>query len=112
VNEAFVKTFLTGVDPLTVSLTVWMQPENPYVPIVGVVGDVSEGSIRESSKPTVFYSHTQLPETTMTLFVRTRQPGAVAAAAVGEVRRIDPNLAVTKLRTYERALAEASRASG
>jgi putative ABC transport system permease protein len=106
VNDAFVKTFLSDVDPLTVSLTVWMQPENPYLPIVGVVGDVSEGSIRDGAKPTVFYSHKQMPETAMTLFVRTGQPGAVSASAVGAIKRIDPNLAVTGIRTYETALAE------
>ena len=29
VNDAFVKTFLKDVDPLSASLTVWMQDEEP-----------------------------------------------------------------------------------
>lgn len=82
------------------------QADNPYLPIIGVVGDVSEGSVRDSAQPTVFYSHRQMPENAMTLFVRARQPGAVAAAAVGEIRRLDPNLAVTRIRTVEGAFAE------
>lgn len=106
VNEAFAKQYLSDVDPLTTSLTVWMQDKNPYLPVIGVVGDVSEGSVRDNAQPTVFYSHRQMPETGMTFVVRTSQPGATAAAAVAEIHRTDPNLAVTKIRTFENALAE------
>ena len=106
VNEAFVKEHLSGVDPLAESMTVWMQNENPYAPIIGVVGDVSEGSVRDNPKPTVFYSHGQMRETGMTLFVRSSRPAATADAAVAAIRRIDPNLPVTKVRTFEGALAE------
>jgi putative ABC transport system permease protein len=106
VNEAFAKQYLSDVDPLTASLTVWMQDKNPYLPVIGVVGDVSEGSIRENAQPTVFYSHRQMPEIAMTLFVRTRQPGAVSASAVALIRRVDANLAVTRVQTLEGALAD------
>jgi ABC-type antimicrobial peptide transport system permease subunit len=106
VNEAFAKTYLSQLDPLSVSLTVWMQEKNPYLPVIGVVGDVSEGSVRDNAQPTVFYSHRQMPETAMTLFVRTDQIGAVATSAVSEIRRLDPNLAVTRIRTLEGALAD------
>jgi putative ABC transport system permease protein len=106
VNEAFVKTYLEGVDPLAASLTVWMQQENPYLPIVGVVGDVSEGSVRDQAQPTVFYSHRQMPEARMTLFVRASQPTALANPAIAAIRRLDSNLAVSNVRTYEGAIAE------
>jgi putative ABC transport system permease protein len=106
VNEAFAKTYLSGVDPVGVSLTVWMQQENPYLPVIGVVGDVSEGSVRDNATPTIFYSHRQMPETAMTLFVRTSQVGAVAARAVAEIGRLDPNLAVANIRTLEGALSD------
>ncbi|HKE85657.1 MAG TPA: ABC transporter permease [Vicinamibacterales bacterium] len=106
VNEAFARQFLKDIDPLAASVKVWMQYTNPYLPIIGVVGDVSEGSVRDNAQPTVFYSHRQMPEFGMTLFVRTSQPGATAAASVAAIRRIDSNLAVTKIRTLEGALAE------
>jgi putative ABC transport system permease protein len=106
VNEAFAKAFLSDIDPLTASLTVWMQQENPYAPVIGVVGDVSEGSIRSEPQPTVFYSHRQMAETAMTLVLRTSQPAAIARSAVDEIHRLDPNLAVTRVRTYEGAFAE------
>jgi putative ABC transport system permease protein len=106
VNETFAKTYLPGVSPLSVSLTVWMQNKNPYAPIIGVVGDVSEWSLRGSAQPTVFYSHRQMPETVMTLFVRAPQPTALTGPVVAAIHRFDPNVAVTKIRTYEDALAD------
>ncbi len=106
VNDAFAKAFLADVDPLSTSLSVLMEQENPYVPIIGVVGNVNEGSIRDRAQPTVFYSHRQMPETVMTLHARTSQPAAIVTSAVAAVRRLDPNLAVTRIRTFEGALAE------
>jgi putative ABC transport system permease protein len=106
VNEAFARTFLADVDPLRTSMTVWMQNENPYVPVIGVVGDVSEGSVRDNPQPTIFYSHRQMSETGMTLFVRANRAAALAEPAVAAIHRLDPNIAVTKIRTYEGALAE------
>ena len=106
VNEAFAKTYLADIDPLSASITVWMQPDNPYLPIIGVVGDVSEGSVREPAQPTVFYSHRRMSESRMTFFVRASQPTALASAAVGAIHRLDPNLAVTRVQTYDGAIAE------
>ena len=106
VNEAFVKSYLEGLDPLTVSLSVWMQDKNPHLPVIGVVGNVSEGSIRERAEPTVFYNHRQMPAPAMTLFVRTRTPGALGARAVDALRSLDASVPVTKLRTLESAFGE------
>jgi putative ABC transport system permease protein len=107
VNEAFAKAYLSDVEPLGVQLRVWMQDENPYLPVIGVVGDVSEGSVREAPRPTVFYNHRLMPEASMTLVIRTGQPRAVAEAAVAAMRRVDPTVPVTKVRTFEEALGEA-----
>ena len=106
VNQSFVERYLSDVDPLRTSLSVYMQETNPYAPIIGVVGDVSEGSIRGQAQPTVFYSHRQMPATDMTLLVRSSRPSAIATMAVDSIHRLDPNLAVTRVRTFEGALAE------
>jgi putative ABC transport system permease protein len=103
VNDAFAKTNLAGKDPLRASMSVWMQDDNPYLPIIGVVGDVSEGSLRDGAKPTVFYSHRQMPETGMTLFVRAKQPTALAGSAVNAIHALDPNLAIDRIRTVQSA---------
>jgi predicted permease len=105
VNQAFVDQYLPNGDPLGESLTVRMQDENPYAPIIGVVGNVGEGSMRSSPRPTIFYSHSQLP-LGPTLFVRTDRPAATAQAAASAIRRMDPNLAIRNVRMFEEAVAE------
>jgi predicted permease len=106
VNEAFVKRRMVGLDPLRESLMVRMQRDNPYAPIIGVVGDVSERSVKGEAQPTIYYSHRQLTDAGMTVFVRSNQPAAAAEAAVGVIRRLDPNTPVTQIRTFDEALAE------
>ena len=82
-----------------------MQDENPYAPIIGVVGNVGEGSMRGAPRPTIFYSHSQLP-LGPTLFVRTDRPVAMAEAVTSVIRRMDPNLVIRNVRTFEEAVAE------
>jgi predicted permease len=105
VNQAFVDRYLGNVDPLGESLMVSMQDEDPYAPIIGVVGNVGEGSMRGVPRPTIFYSHRQLP-LGPTLFVRTDRPAATAQAVTSAIRRMDPNLAIRNVRMFEDAVAE------
>ena len=105
VNQAFVERYLENVDPLRESLSVNMRDENPYAPIIGVVGNVGEGSMRGAPRPTIFYNHNQLP-LGLTLFVRTDRPAATAEAVTGVIRRMDPNLAIRNVRMFEDAVAE------
>jgi putative ABC transport system permease protein len=106
VNETFARRYLSGRDPLATSISVRMQDENPYLPIIGVVGDVSEGSVRVAPQPTVFYSHGRMPWTMMTLFVRGGQPESLVKAVTAALREFDPTLVVSDVRTMESALAE------
>jgi predicted lysophospholipase L1 biosynthesis ABC-type transport system permease subunit len=106
VSDTFARRYLSGRDPLSTSISVWMQAENPYLPIIGVVGDVSEGSVRAEPKPTVFYSHGRMPWTTMTLLVRGRQPESLVKPVTAALHELDPTLTVSNVRTIESALAE------
>jgi putative ABC transport system permease protein len=106
VNETFARRHFPGRDPLATSISVWMQAENPHLPIIGVVGDVSEGSVRAAPQPTVFYSHGRMPWTVMTLFVRGRQPESVVKPVTAALHELDPMLVVSNVRTIESALAE------
>jgi putative ABC transport system permease protein len=106
VNETFARTYFSGRDPFASSISVWMMADNPYLPIIGVVGDVSEGSVRSTPKPTVFYSHGRMTWSTMTLFVRGRQPESIVKPVTAALHELDPTLVVSKVRTIESALAE------
>jgi putative ABC transport system permease protein len=104
VNEAFVAAFLPGTDPLDTSISVGMQRENPYARIVGVVADISEGTLWDSGQPTVFYNHAQLPSPTMTVVVRTPPTLRVDRAVVQALHEIDPNVAVADVQGIDVAL--------
>lgn len=106
VNETFARTHVAERDPLTTAMSVRMMEENPYLPIIGVVGDVSEGSVKAAPQPTVFYSHGRMPWTTMTLFVRGRQPESITKPVTAALHELDPTLVVSNVRTIESALAE------
>jgi predicted permease len=106
VNEAFRKTYLADVEPLGVEMSVAMQRENPHLRIIGVVGDVSEVSVRQSAQPTVFYNEAAMSEFAMTLLLRADRPEATVAPAIAAIHRIDPNLPVTKVQMLETALAD------
>ena len=106
VNETFARTYFSGRDPFASSISVWMMADNPYLPIIGVVGDVSEGSVRAAPQPTVFYSHGRMPWSTMTLFVRGRQPESFVRPVTAALHELDPTLVVSNVRTIESALAE------
>ena len=67
--------------------------------IVGVVGDVREGSLDRRSLPTIYRPHAQFPSRAMTIVLRTSgPPGAVASAVRAELRALDPNLPVVGMR--------------
>jgi putative ABC transport system permease protein len=106
VNDAFARGYMPEMDPLTARISVLMQQENPYAPIIGVVANVNEGSVRDSARPTIYYSHGQMMETGMTVFARTSTPTTVAAAAVEAIHRLDRNLAVARVRTFDSAFSE------
>jgi predicted permease len=103
VNEAFVKAYLRGKNPLDSSMRVYMTREKPYGRIIGVTADVLEGSLRGSPTPTVFYNQRQLPYAQMTLYVRTTNPTALSSQAVEAINQLDPNMAVTQVRLLDEA---------
>jgi len=117
VNEAFVKAYLPSTDPLSSSISVFMklpnpnapiygEPNNPFGRIIGVVGDVKEGTLRDPSEPTVFYNERQLTSNGMTMVVRSAR-GAELAKEVGViVHEMDRNLPLIEVRMLSDAFSE------
>jgi putative ABC transport system permease protein len=106
VNEAFAKKFFSAEDPLLAAISVNMQPENPYGRIVGIAGDVKDGSLRGTAEPTVYYNNRHLPSPGMTMFIRTGGGARPAREATEVVRQMDRNLPVTEVRMLETAFAQ------
>jgi predicted permease len=70
--------------------------------IVGVAGDVRQTGLAVEPPDVVYASFGQFPGYTSTLFVRTSgDPAALADRVRGEIRSLDPQAAVTSVRTLE-----------
>jgi len=107
VNEAFARQFLRGEQPLGKRINAWMDTENPFGEIIGVVGDVRALSIDQEPTPTVYYIHTHLSYPRMVFLVRTeRSPALFAEPARQTVQRLDAAEPIANARTLEEVLGE------
>jgi putative ABC transport system permease protein len=80
---------------------------NPYMEIVGVVGDVKYEGLHNEARPVYYELSTQVPARPMWLLVRTRgEPNHVAAAVRREIHNLDPNVPAQRVGTMAQALAE------
>jgi putative ABC transport system permease protein len=102
VNEAFDRKYLPGEEPIGRQITAWMNKENPFGEIVGVVGDVKEGTLDKEPEPTVYYIHSHLDYSEMVFVLRAENdPLTLAAPAVRIIKELDAELPVSQLRTME-----------
>jgi predicted permease len=107
VNEAFVRRYLSHADPLRMRISTSMARTNPLGEIIGVVGDVKEGSLARAPTPTVYYDHARLPYGQMTLLVRTDgDPLSIVSAVRRIVHDLDPSLAVADMRTMREIVGQ------
>jgi len=102
VNEAFVKRYLTGRDPLGVRVGLGSGPDvKPDIPIVGVVTDFNYRGLREESEQ-AFFPIFDNDDSGATFYVKIRGTPEQAFQAIrGLVRNSDPQLPILGLRTVE-----------
>ena len=109
VNEAFVRRYMRGEQPLGKRIRVLMDAENPFGEIVGVAGDVREWSIDTEPMPTVYYVYSHLNFPFMTFAVRTEgNPLSYAEPARRIIRRLDPLQPIADVQTMDAILGENS----
>jgi putative ABC transport system permease protein len=102
VSEAFVRKCLSGEEPLGKQISAWMNKENPFGEIVGVVGDVSDKTLDSEPTPTVYYIHSHLPYGEMVFVVKAENDAlSLADAARKVIQGIDAELPVSQVRTME-----------
>jgi putative ABC transport system permease protein len=101
INESLARTFFAGVDALGKRIKSGLD-DHVWYTIVGIVRDVKHAGLDAQNKPETYYHYLQVPQTemnsvesTMTVVLRTSAaPTSLAAAARGEVRKMDSSLAV------------------
>ena len=120
INETFARRFFPNENP--VGKTIWMGPPENLIPpellvvgrfprrlIVGVVSDVKGGSLNQATQPLVYAPLTQYRRegwsNNLMLAVQTSTtPEALTAAIREQVRSLDPDQPVTRVRTMDQLL--------
>jgi putative ABC transport system permease protein len=78
----------------------------PLTVIVGVVGDVQLGSMERELLPQLYRPHQQRDSGRMTVVVRTSgRPTVLASAVRAEVRKLEPNLPITAMRSMKEVVS-------
>lgn len=100
VNEAFARRYFPSSHPidadLSLSSAVSLSDASILTGrIVGIVGDVKEGSLRRNAEPVVFVDYDHMTFAAMTLFLRAGRPQGLSQAAAQVIREMDPDLPVT-----------------
>jgi putative ABC transport system permease protein len=89
-------------DPLSQRVTLPLISRSEMRTVVGIVGDVKQGSLEAAAPPTVYWYARDRDWAGMTLALRTAgEPEAVATAAAAVVRGLDPEQPVQNVRTME-----------
>ena len=101
VNEAFVRTFFDGANPVGWRLQKVADPGKPAPPfeIVGVVESAVYESLREDPPPTVYVPLAQTadlpPFASISLRASAGSPALLTRGVVAAIGRVDPDLALT-----------------
>jgi putative ABC transport system permease protein len=107
VNEAFARQYLAGEQPLGKPISVLMQDKNPYGEIVGVVGDVKEGSLDQGPKPTVYYPEGVMAYSGMVMVVKTDlHPAALTEPARRAIQSLDAAQPIADVKTMQEIVEE------
>jgi len=112
INETMARQFWAGENALGKRFKLGsVDSQNPWVTVVGVVGDVKEMGLEAPTKAEMFFPYQQLPRMLWNmprdLAVRaTDDPMSVAAAVRQAVWSVDRNQPVSNIRTMNEILAE------
>ena len=128
INESLAKRFFPDEDPI--GKTIWMGPPEHLIPadrlaavnrfprrqIVGVVSDVKGGSLKAPSPQKVYAPLTQYRRegwsNNLTIAVRTTgAPESLIPAVRNELKALDPDQAVTSIRTMNELFARSTSES-
>ena len=111
INQAFADKYLHGVNPLGQKAAIYMksdaEAENQPSEIIGVVGDVHQLGLDTAPKPTVYWPHSELVMSGMTILVRTsNDPLALLSTIRNQLQQLDAELPMAAVATMDQLLAD------
>ncbi|HVE77723.1 MAG TPA: ABC transporter permease [Gemmatimonadaceae bacterium] len=116
INEKMAATFWPNEDPIGRQIVLGGGgggPDSLPRTVVGIVADVKHRGLDSEAKTQMFLPHAQFPRTgpqplinRMSLVVRTRgNPLTLTSAVRGEIRALDPEIPVSRVKSLEQVLA-------
>jgi putative ABC transport system permease protein len=112
INETMVSKYWSDEDPLGQRIRMGSGIDQPWITVVGVVGDVTHNGIDVEIKQKFYRPHAQFHRSVgfapraMTLVVKaTSEPVGLASLIRSEVGAIDPNIPLADVRTMDDVLA-------
>lgn len=106
VNQEFVDRYAEG-DPFGRRIRVFMQDENPFGEIVGVVGNQRRSTLSGDVEPTVYFPQGKLAYRSMQLMIHTAgDPESLVEPVRAAVLEVDPNQPIAAVRSMEAVLDE------
>jgi putative ABC transport system permease protein len=109
INEALAQQYFPNQNPIGKHLKpgISMDGEPPWREIVGVARAVRHGGLSKEPRPEFYLPHPQMPGISLTTVVRTDgDPLAIVSAVRNEVRALDSELPVDRVKTLDQYLAE------
>ena len=98
VSRAAAVRFWPGEDPIGHRITLG---GDELFTVVGIVGDVRRKGLDQPAEPMVYLSYRQFTLPFFTLFARSQDPRALAAAMRAAVRELDPELPLGAVETMD-----------
>jgi putative ABC transport system permease protein len=111
VNEATARQYWPGVDALGKRFKVGDPSRNPWITIVGIAGDVRQMGLDAPVKAEMYFPYSQISDqpwfAPRDLVVRTAaEPMSLVPAIKQAIRAVDPEQAVSNIRTFDEILDE------
>jgi predicted permease len=109
ITETAANKFFPGGDPIGQHVTFgWGRDGQPLEgDIIGVVSDVKQSSLAQTTLPQFWAPYDQWPVSSMNVVIHTtREPMAVVADARRAIHELDPDLAVAQVKTLDEVVAE------
>ena len=105
ISQGFARRFWPGADPIGKRFKVGPREGNPWLTIVGVVGDVRQVGLDTPAPFSTYQTLASSPQSRVELAVRAAgNPAGVLAAVQGTLRRLAPGLLIDNVQTMEQRI--------
>lgn len=110
ISETVRQRFFAGRDPIGTRIRLGEGPDEPWVTVVGIVGDVSLEALDRPKPPYVYVSYDQgihgIPSDMLLVLDTATEPLALASALRKQVKELDPSLGIADLTTLSSVVSK------